>query len=124
MGMTGLPPGKFSLSSPRTKKPAQVNFATAITRISQGGENQLVAYVLIKEHAIVPTAHELQQFLLLSLPAYMIPAILSRLHSLPIPGPIDRKMRSFLAALHPAYRLGPRHEFGLLNGFDDQLLIG
>lgn len=44
----------------------------------------MVAYVLIRENAIVPAAHELQQFLLRSLPPYMIPAILSRLHSLPI----------------------------------------
>ena len=38
-----------------------IDFATAITNISEGGENQLVAYVLPKENACVPTARELQR---------------------------------------------------------------
>ena len=61
-----------------------VDFAVAITSISQAGENQLVAYVLPKKNECVPTSHELQNHLLRSLPAYMIPAVFVRLHALPI----------------------------------------
>jgi amino acid adenylation domain-containing protein len=63
---------------------SSVDFATAITNISDGGENQLVAYILPKENARVPGAHELQKHLLRSLPNYMIPDIFVRLHALPI----------------------------------------
>jgi thioesterase domain-containing protein/acyl carrier protein len=61
-----------------------IEFATAIVRRSQSGENQLVAYVLPKEDGRVPTVYELQQHLLRSLPDYMIPAIFARLHELPL----------------------------------------
>ena len=61
-----------------------IDFATAITNLSELGENQIVAYVLPKETATVPTADELQSHLLGSLPDYMIPAIFVRLHALPV----------------------------------------
>ncbi len=61
-----------------------LDFAAVITHVSQRGENQLVAYILPKEDAPVPTAHELQRHLLRSLPNYMVPAIFVRLHALPL----------------------------------------
>jgi amino acid adenylation domain-containing protein len=71
-----------------------IEFATAITRNSQEGENQLVAYVLPKENLRVPTVQELQKQLLRFLPEYMVPALFVRLHALPISpnGKLDHKM--------------------------------
>jgi thioesterase domain-containing protein/aryl carrier-like protein len=71
-----------------------IEFASVIVRISEGGENQLVAYVLPKENVRLPTVHELQQHLLGSLPDYMIPAVFARLHALPISvnGKLDLNM--------------------------------
>jgi amino acid adenylation domain-containing protein len=60
-----------------------IDFATAMIN-SQGGENQLVAYVLLKQNARVPTAQELQKHLLRSLPDYMVPVIFVRLRALPL----------------------------------------
>ena len=61
-----------------------IDFATAITNLAKGGENQLVAYFLVKENARIPTVHELQMHLLRSLPDYMIPDIFVRLRALPL----------------------------------------
>ena len=61
-----------------------IDFATAIASPSQEGENQLVAYVLPKKDAHIPTAPELQNYLLRTLPEYMIPAIFVRLQTLPV----------------------------------------
>jgi amino acid adenylation domain-containing protein len=61
-----------------------VDFATTIAKTSKGGESELVAYVLPKENAYVPTVRELQKHLLRSLPDYMIPAIFVRLHARPL----------------------------------------
>jgi amino acid adenylation domain-containing protein len=61
-----------------------VDFATVVTRTSEAGENQLVAYVLPKAKPPVPTANELQQHLLRSLPDYMVPAVFVRLRALPL----------------------------------------
>jgi|HubBroStandDraft_1064217.scaffolds.fasta_scaffold00506_3 amino acid adenylation domain-containing protein len=61
-----------------------INFATATVNISKRGENELVAYVLPRKNACVPTARELQDHLLHSLPDYMIPAVFVRLHALPL----------------------------------------
>jgi amino acid adenylation domain-containing protein len=71
-----------------------IDFATAITSTSQEGENQIVAHVLPKRNAPVPTAHELREHLLRSLPDYMMPAAFVRLHALPISpnGKLDLKM--------------------------------
>ena len=71
-----------------------VDFATAITNVSEAGENQLVAYVLPKANVGNPTAHELQKYLLRNLPDYMIPAIFVRLDEMPLSpnGKIDLTM--------------------------------
>jgi amino acid adenylation domain-containing protein len=61
-----------------------IDFATAITNTSSAGENELVAYVLPKEDARVPSLHELQRHLLSSVPSYMVPATFVRLQSRPL----------------------------------------
>jgi amino acid adenylation domain-containing protein len=61
-----------------------VEFAAAITHTPEGGETQLVAHVLPKENARVPSVRELQKLLQRSLPDYMIPAIFVRLDALPL----------------------------------------
>jgi amino acid adenylation domain-containing protein len=84
-----------------TRHPS-IDFATAITNISEGGENQLVAYVLPKRSACVPTAHELQKYLLRSLPDYMVPDIFVRLRTLPLSpnGKLDLTMLGQLTDAH------------------------
>jgi amino acid adenylation domain-containing protein len=62
----------------------RIDFATAIINIAKGGENQLVAYVLPRKDAGVPTVHELQKHLLRRLPDYMMPDIFVRLDALPL----------------------------------------
>ncbi len=54
----------------------------------------MLAYVLPKKSARVPTANELQMHLLRSLPEYMIPAVFVRLDALPLSpnGKLDLKM--------------------------------
>jgi amino acid adenylation domain-containing protein len=71
-----------------------IDFATAIACTSQEGENQIVAHVLPKRNAPVPTAQELRKHLLRSLPDYMMPAAFVRLHALPVSpnGKLDLKM--------------------------------
>jgi amino acid adenylation domain-containing protein len=59
-------------------------FATAVTHISKGGENQLVAYVLPKKNTAVPTVRELQRHLQRNLPEFMIPSLFVLLHELPL----------------------------------------
>jgi thioesterase domain-containing protein/aryl carrier-like protein len=61
-----------------------VAFAAALANSIAGGENQLVGYVLPKNQASVPTAHELKEYLLRSLPDYMVPAVFVRLNALPL----------------------------------------
>lgn len=61
-----------------------IDFATAIANIAEGGDKQLVAYVLANDNARVPTVHELQDHLLRSLPGYMTPDTFVRLRSLPL----------------------------------------
>src|SRR3984885_1456 len=90
-----------------------IEFAAAITNISEAGEKQLVAYVLPKEKACVPSARELQSHLLHSLPDYMIPATFVQLHALPLspngkldlamlPQPTDANLLESKAAKAPA----------------------
>jgi amino acid adenylation domain-containing protein len=62
----------------------KVAFATAISNVSEAGENQVVGYILPKADEGVPTAHELQKYLLRSLPDYMIPASFVRLQEIPL----------------------------------------
>jgi amino acid adenylation domain-containing protein len=59
-------------------------FATAVIHTPEGGENQLLAYVLPKQNASGPTIDELQEHLLRSLPEYMVPAIFVRLEAVPL----------------------------------------
>ncbi len=72
----------------------KVAFATAISNVSEAGENQLVGYILPEADEGVPTAHELQKYLLRSLPDYMIPAGFVRLQEIPLSpnGKIDLTM--------------------------------
>jgi amino acid adenylation domain-containing protein len=71
-----------------------VDFATAITNSPNGGEAQLVGYVLPRKGARFPTATELQMHLLRSLPGYMIPGAFVQLDALPLSanGKVDLKM--------------------------------
>jgi amino acid adenylation domain-containing protein len=62
----------------------KVAFATAISNVSEAGENQLVGYILPKADEGVPTVHELQKYLLRSLPDYMVPATFVRLQEIPL----------------------------------------
>jgi amino acid adenylation domain-containing protein len=61
-----------------------LEFATVVTRTSETGGNQLVAYVLPGAKAPVPSANELQEYLLISLPDYMVPTIFVRLDAPPL----------------------------------------
>ena len=61
-----------------------IEFAAAITNVTDDGENQLLAYVLPKAHLCIPTVHELKMHLLQTLPDYMIPNIFVRLSALPL----------------------------------------
>ena len=61
-----------------------LDFAVATIHTPEGGENQLLAYVLSKQNAPVPTIDELQEHLLRSLPDYMVPAIFVRLEAVPV----------------------------------------
>jgi acyl-CoA synthetase (AMP-forming)/AMP-acid ligase II/acyl carrier protein len=93
-----------------------VDFATAITTLSETGESQLVAYVLPTKNACVPTVRELQKHLLRTLPDYMIPAIFVRLHELPLspngkldltmlPQPTDANLLERTATKGPATQI-------------------
>ncbi len=81
-----------------------VEFAAVIITASESGENRLLAYVVIEEDGPVPTARELQEHLLRSVPDYMVPAVFVRLNSVPLSpnGKIDLT------------RLPPPHESNLL----------
>jgi len=61
-----------------------VDFAVVVTQTSPEEENELVAHVLPKKNAALPTAHKLRQHLLQTLPDYMIPATFVRLDELPL----------------------------------------
>jgi amino acid adenylation domain-containing protein len=61
-----------------------VDFATVVITTSEGGENRLLAYVLSKENGPVPTARELQEHLLRSVPDYMVPPVFVRLDAVPL----------------------------------------
>jgi amino acid adenylation domain-containing protein len=61
-----------------------VDFATAIAKTADDGENYLVGYVVPKENERVPTVNELCTHLRASLPDYMIPTTFVRLRALPL----------------------------------------
>ena len=89
-----------------------IAFAAAVIHSPEGAESQLLAYVLPKEEMPVPTANELQDHLLLSLPEYMIPSIFVRLRTIPVsangkidlsklPSPTEADMLERIAAREP-----------------------
>lgn len=71
-----------------------IGFATVISSISQAGANELVAYVLPERNETTPTVEELQDYLLRSVPYYMVPHIFVRLRALPLSpnGKVDPMM--------------------------------
>ncbi len=71
-----------------------IEFATVISSISQAGENELLAYVLPEDNATIPTVEELQDYLLLSVPYYMVPNTFVQLHTYPLSanGKVDPMM--------------------------------
>lgn len=72
-----------------------IEFAVATCNLLEKGEKQLIAHVLLKENAHVPSVGELQRHLRLSLPDYMVPAVFSRLKALPL----SQNMKIDLAGL-------------------------
>jgi acyl-coenzyme A synthetase/AMP-(fatty) acid ligase/aryl carrier-like protein len=60
-----------------------ISFAVAVERLSDNGEKYLTAYILLNDGVSVPTARELQEYLLHCLPDYMIPSTFARLHFIP-----------------------------------------
>jgi amino acid adenylation domain-containing protein len=71
------------IGSVLTQHPS-IGFATAVTTVSEAGENQVVAYVLLKEQVPIPNAHELKRHVLRSLPKDMVPGAFVRLQALPV----------------------------------------
>jgi amino acid adenylation domain-containing protein len=71
-----------------------IGFSTATVDVAENGESHLVAYVMPEAHAPMPTAHDLQDHLLRSLPHYMVPAVFVRLSAVPLSpsGKLDLKM--------------------------------
>lgn len=71
-----------------------VEFATAIAKVSDGGDSELIAYVLPKKGVPVPRTIDFQKYLLVSIPTYMVPSTFVRLESLPVSpnGKIDFTM--------------------------------
>ncbi len=69
-----------------------IEFAAVATSRSADGECQIVAHVLPGKCSRVPGAKELRQYLLRSLPDYMVPSAFLRLESVPLSenGKIDR----------------------------------
>ena len=82
-----------------------IDFATAVVKPSNSGENQLIAYVLLNNGEAAVGTLELQEYLRRSLPDYMVPSVFVRLRSLPISssGKIDLK------------KLGEQREFEVLD---------
>lgn len=62
----------------------KIEFAAAISKISDSGENRLWAYILPRNNQAVLTVDEVQEYLLRKLPDYMIPAYFVRLRTLPL----------------------------------------
>ncbi len=63
---------------------SKIEFAAVISKMSDSGENQLWAYILPRNHQAILTIDEVQEYLLHSLPDYMIPAYFVRLQTLPL----------------------------------------
>jgi amino acid adenylation domain-containing protein len=71
------------IGSALTQHP-KIEFAAAMSKLSAAGENQLWAYILPRNNQAVFTVDEVQEYLLRSLPDYMIPAYFVRLRTLPL----------------------------------------
>ncbi len=61
-----------------------VDFAMVTTKLSESGEKQLVAHILPTENVRLASTAELQNYLRLTLPDYMVPPAFMRLHTLPL----------------------------------------
>jgi thioesterase domain-containing protein/acyl carrier protein len=61
-----------------------VAFAVVTTKLSEFGERQLLAHVLPRENIRLASTAELQAYLRLRLPDYMVPPAFMRLHTLPL----------------------------------------
>ena len=61
-----------------------VEFATAVAKVSETGENQIVAYILPNKDSSAPSANELRNRLALDLPESMMPAVFVPLQELPL----------------------------------------
>jgi amino acid adenylation domain-containing protein len=61
-----------------------VEFAAAMSTSPEGGENKLVAYVLLREQTPAPNAKDLRDHLQRSLPEYMIPSTYMRIDAIPL----------------------------------------
>jgi len=70
-----------------------LRLAVVTARNDASGEQQLVAYFMVKPAASAPRASDLRAFLLGQLPAYMVPAFYVPLETLPLSpnGKVDRK---------------------------------
>ncbi len=62
----------------------KIKFAAVISKKSDSGEDQLWAHILLRNNQAVLTVDEIQEYLLRSLPDYMIPAYFVRLRTLPL----------------------------------------
>jgi amino acid adenylation domain-containing protein len=93
----------------RLNEHQSVDFATVIAETLQSGENRLIAYVLPKDSSLVPTANELQEHLLRTLPDYMVPPVFVRLDKLPISpsGKIDLAMLAQIPDRNILQRVSP-----------------
>jgi acyl carrier protein len=61
-----------------------IAFAVATVKVCDAGGSQLDAYVLPRESTPIPTAQQLQQHLLRSLPDYMVPSTIMQLRAVPL----------------------------------------
>ena len=61
-----------------------INFGVSVNKATEAGENQLTAYVLLKEIEPVPSGKDIQEHLLKHLPDYMVPSSFVRLRGLPL----------------------------------------
>lgn len=61
-----------------------IDYAAAIVTQSDNGGNELLAYVTCAKSATIPTATQLQQYLLQSLPEHMVPQRFVLLDSIPL----------------------------------------
>ncbi len=80
-----------------------IEFATAITRVSEGG-TQIVACILLRKGLPEPTTNELRAHLLHTLPDYMVPSTFVQLQTMPLSanGKLDLKELAKSTELNPS----------------------